>query len=79
MKDASLNLTGTKSAWVTRLIVQVSASVIYGKWKITQKLFYVDDLIDSLINSMNSRDGFAGSINIGNFNCEVKPLFHEMT
>jgi UDP-glucuronate decarboxylase len=39
---------------------------IYGDGSQTRSFCYVDDLIDGMISMMNSRDGFAGPVNIGN-------------
>ncbi len=39
---------------------------IYGDGKQTRSFCYVDDLVEGLIRMMNSRDGFAGPVNLGN-------------
>ncbi len=39
---------------------------IYGDGSQTRSFCYVDDLIDGMVRLMNSRDGFAGPVNVGN-------------
>ena len=39
---------------------------IYGDGSQTRSFCYVDDLIEGMIRMMNSRDGFAGPVNVGN-------------
>lgn len=54
---------------VSNFIVQALKGediTIYGDGKQTRSFQYVDDLIEGMIRMMNSRDGCAGPINIGN-------------
>jgi UDP-glucuronate decarboxylase len=39
---------------------------IYGDGQQTRSFCYVDDLIDAMVKMMNSEEGFAGPVNIGN-------------
>lgn len=54
---------------VSNFIVQALRGddiTIYGDGSQTRSFCYVDDLIDGMIGMMNSREGFAGPVNIGN-------------
>ena len=54
---------------VSNFIVQALKGqdiTIYGDGKQTRSFCYVDDLIEGMYRLMNSRDGFAGPVNIGN-------------
>ena len=54
---------------VSNFIVQALRGqdiTIYGDGSQTRSFCYVDDLIEGMIRLMNSRDGFTGSVNIGN-------------
>ncbi|SET12490.1 UDP-glucuronate decarboxylase [Pseudobutyrivibrio sp. C4] len=54
---------------VSNFIVQALKEddiTIYGDGSQTRSFCYVDDLINGMVSLMNSRDGFAGPVNIGN-------------
>lgn len=54
---------------VSNFVVQALAGqdiTIYGTGRQTRSFCYVDDLIDGLIRLMNSDDGIAGPVNLGN-------------
>jgi UDP-glucuronate decarboxylase len=54
---------------VSNFIVQAlqgDAITIYGDGKQTRSFQFVDDLVEGMIRTMNSRDGFTGPVNIGN-------------
>jgi UDP-glucuronate decarboxylase len=54
---------------VSNFIVQALKGAditIFGEGKQTRSFCYVDDTIDAMHRLMNSRDGFAGPVNIGN-------------
>lgn len=54
---------------VSNFIVQALKGediTIYGDGKQTRSFQYVDDLVEGMVRLMNSRDGFAGPVNIGN-------------
>ena len=54
---------------VSNFIVQALSGrniTVYGDGGQTRSFCYVDDLIDGLIKMMESRDGFAGPVNLGN-------------
>ncbi len=54
---------------VSNFIVQAIKGediTIYGDGMQTRSFCYVDDLVDSMIRMMNSRDGFTGPVNVGN-------------
>jgi UDP-glucuronate decarboxylase len=54
---------------VSNFIVQALAGndiTIFGDGMQTRSFCYVDDLIEGMYSLMNSRDGFAGPVNIGN-------------
>lgn len=40
---------------------------IYGDGSQTRSFCYVDDLIEGMVRFMNSRDGFTGPVNVGNY------------
>lgn len=54
---------------VSNFIVQALKGIditVYGKGNQTRSFCYCDDLIEAIIRTMNSRDGFQGPVNIGN-------------
>lgn len=54
---------------VSNFIVQALKGediTIYGDGTQTRSFCYVDDLVEGMIRMMNSRDGFAGPVNLGN-------------
>ncbi len=54
---------------VSNFIVQAMRSediTIYGDGMQTRSFCYVDDLADGMVRMMESRDGFAGPVNLGN-------------
>ena len=54
---------------VSNFIVQALQGkdiTIYGHGQQTRSFCYVDDLIDAMVRMMNSEQGFAGPVNIGN-------------
>ncbi len=54
---------------VSNFIVQALKGediTIYGDGKQTRSFQYIDDLVEGMIKLMNSRNGFAGPVNIGN-------------
>ncbi len=54
---------------VSNFIVQALKGddiTIYGDGSQTRSFCYVDDLIDGMVGMMNSREGFAGPVNVGN-------------
>ena len=54
---------------VSNFIVQALKGediTIYGEGSQTRSFCYVDDLVEGMIRMMNSRDGFAGPVNLGN-------------
>lgn len=54
---------------VSNFIVQALQGkdiTIYGDGQQTRSFCYVDDLIDAMVSMMNSEEGFAGPVNIGN-------------
>ncbi|WP_439138591.1 UDP-glucuronic acid decarboxylase family protein [Roseicyclus sp.] len=54
---------------VSNFVVQALAGqdiTVYGTGRQTRSFCYVDDLIDGLIRLMNSEDGIAGPVNLGN-------------
>jgi UDP-glucuronate decarboxylase len=54
---------------VSNFIVQALQGddiTIYGDGKQTRSFQFVDDLVEGMIRTMNSRDGFTGPVNIGN-------------
>ena len=54
---------------VSNFIVQALKGediTIYGDGKQTRSFCYVDDLVEGMVRMMNSRDGFAGPVNLGN-------------
>lgn len=54
---------------VSNFIVQALKNkdiTIYGDGMQTRSFCYIDDLVESMIRMMNSRDGFTGPLNLGN-------------
>ncbi|MCI9333035.1 MAG: SDR family oxidoreductase [Oscillibacter sp.] len=54
---------------VSNFIVQALKNeniTVYGSGMQTRSFCYVDDLVDGMVRMMNSREGFAGPVNLGN-------------
>ena len=63
------NMNANDGRVVSNFIVQALQNqdiTIYGDGTQTRSFCYVDDLVEGMIRMMNIRDGFTGSVNLGN-------------
>ena len=63
------NMNANDGRVVSNFIVQALKGediTIYGDGTQTRSFCYVDDLVEGMIRTMNSRDGFTGPVNLGN-------------
>lgn len=63
------NMNPNDGRVVSNFIVQALRNrdiTIYGDGTQTRSFCYVDDLVDGMVRMMNSREGFAGPVNLGN-------------